>query len=87
MATVADDAAILSVARTENEAKHKLQNALISVLEWTRKWCIKLNSSKSTHVDFTNKSISDSPIFMDGIQIPYANTAKYLCMTLDAKLR
>ena len=48
MATFADDTAIFSVVRTENEAKHKLQNALTSALECSRKWCIKLNSSKST---------------------------------------
>jgi hypothetical protein len=27
------------------------------------------------------------PIFINGKQVPYANTAKYLFMTLDAKLR
>ena len=26
------------------------------------------------------------PTFMDGVQIPYVNTAKYLGMILDAKL-
>ena len=83
----ADDTTILSVARTETEAKHSLQNALISVLEWTRKWCIKLNSSKSTPVDVTNKSTSGNSIFMDDAQISYAKTAKYFRMALDAKFR
>jgi hypothetical protein len=27
------------------------------------------------------------PIFINGTKVPYANTAKYLGMTLDAKLR
>ena len=45
-----------------------------------------MNNSKSTHIDFTNKSTSGIPIFMNGVQIPYANTAKYLDMTQDAKL-
>ena len=76
----------MSVARTENEAKHNLHNALTSVSEWTRKWCIKLNSFKSTNVDFTNKSTLSIPIFIDGIQIPYANTEKCRHMTLDAIL-
>ena len=40
--------------------------------------------TKSTHVDLTSKSTYGISIFMDGIQIPYANTAKYLGMTLDA---
>ena len=86
MATFADGTAILSVARTENIVKHKLQSALTSALEWIRKWCIKLNSSESTHDDFTTKSTLGIPIFMDGIQIPYANTTKYLGITLDEKL-
>ena len=42
MTIFADDTTILSVARTENEAKYNLQNALTSVLEQTRKLCIKL---------------------------------------------
>ena len=87
MATFARDTVILSVARTENEAKHRLKNALTSVLEWIRKWCLKLNSCKSTHVDFTNKSTSGIPIFMNGVQILHKNVAKYLDMTLDVKLR
>jgi hypothetical protein len=48
---------------------------------------MKLNESKSVHINFTNKRITERPIFIDGIQIPYANTAKYLGMTLDTKLR
>jgi hypothetical protein len=51
------------------------------------KWRIKLNESKSVHTDFTNKKITQQPIFINGTQVPYANTAKYLGMTLDAKLR
>lgn len=87
MATFADDTAILSVASTEHESKQRLQQALNLVLEWTKKWHIKLNSAKSTHVDFTNKTLLRTPVYMDNVQVPYANTAKYLGITLDAKLR
>jgi hypothetical protein len=48
---------------------------------------MKLNESKSVHIDFTNKRITQRPIYISGTQIPYANTAKYLGMTLDTKLR
>jgi hypothetical protein len=41
----------------------------------------------SVHIDFTNKRITQQPIYINGTQIPYANTAKYLSMTLDTKLR
>lgn len=59
MATFADETVTLLVARSENEAKYKLQNALT----------YGLNSSKSTHVDFTKKKINF--IFMDSIQVPH----------------
>ena len=84
MATFADDMTIISVPRTEKGAKYRLQYVLILVLERTRKWCIKLNSFKSTHVDFTNNSTLG---ILDSVQTPYTNTVKYLDMILDAKLR
>lgn len=39
------------------------------------------------HVDFTNRKIGYIPTFLNNVAIPYANEAKYLGMTLDAKLR
>jgi hypothetical protein len=41
---------------------------------------IKLNKSKSVHIDFTNK-IRQRPVFISGTKVPYANTVKYLGMT------
>jgi hypothetical protein len=40
-------------------------------------------------IDFTNnnKTIKHEPFFIKGTKVPYDNTAKYLGMTLDAKLR
>jgi hypothetical protein len=57
------------------------------VQSWTRKWRIKLNEAKSVHVDFTNKRVEHKPIYINHQVVPYENTAKYLGMTLDAKLR
>jgi hypothetical protein len=36
------------------------------------------------NTDFTNKKIRQQSIFINGTQVPYANIAKYLVMTLDA---
>lgn len=87
IATFADDTAILSVAETEDIANLILQNAINELTNWTKKWRIKLNNTKSVHVNFTNKPTSNLPIYIDNLQIPYSNNAKYLGMTLDAKLR
>ena len=46
-----------------------------------------INESKSVHVDFTYKRHEYFPITIKQKIVPYANTAKYLGMTLDAKLR
>jgi hypothetical protein len=42
---------------------------------------------KSAYTDFTNEKIRQPPIFISGIHVQYANTAKFIGMTLDAKLR
>lgn len=87
MATFADDTAILAVGRTNEESTEKLQIGINKICEWTTKWRIKLNESKSVHIDFTNKKVEHIPIIINQKIVPYANTAKYLGMTLDAKLR
>jgi hypothetical protein len=40
-----------------------------------------------TIIIFTNKRIEHKPIYINHQVVPYENTAKYLGMTLDAKLR
>ena len=52
-----------------------------------KKWHIQLNESKLIHIDFTNRSLEHIPVTINNQKIPYTNTAKYLGMTLDAKLR
>lgn len=87
IATFADDTAIMSLGKNNLESTEKLQAALNDIHSWTKKWRIKLNESKSVHVDFTNKLISYKPVYINEQIVPYSNTAKYLGMTLDAKLR
>jgi len=87
IATFADDTAILTVADTEQESTQLLQNAVDEIANWTKKWKIGLDNTKSLHIDFTNKKITYLPVSVLGNQIPHSNTAKYLGMTLDAKLR
>ena len=43
---------------------------------------------KSVNVNFTNLKIGNRiPVIINSLPIPYANTAKYSGMTLDAKLK
>jgi hypothetical protein len=87
VATFADDTAILAVGAGVEEATEKLQHAADSVNNWTKQWLIKLNANKSKHVNFTNQHCRYLPVTMNGKTIPSSQTAKYLGMTLDAKLR
>lgn len=84
--TFADDTVIMSIGQDITTSTSKLQSALLELEQWTKKWRIKLNSLKSTHVNFTNKNVDYKPIYIDEQIVPFANTAKYLGMTLDAKL-
>lgn len=87
IATFADDTAILAVGNDAAEATEILQQASNQITRWTKTWKIKLNENKSTHTNFTNKKIRDHlPVTINGNIISYANTAKYLGMTLDTKL-
>jgi len=51
------------------------------------KWHIQLNESISVHINFTNRRFEHMTVTINNQKVPFANTAKYLGMTLDAKLR
>jgi len=87
VATFADYIAIWHVGDSVEEAAEKLQRAVDKVNNWTRKWLIKPNEAKSVHVDFINKRSQHIPITINDKVIPHSNTAKYLGMTLGAKVR
>ena len=73
MATFADDTAIMATGVTIDEATNKLQNAINHVTTWIKKWRIKLNESKSTHINFTNKKVNPVALEINRQVIPYAN--------------
>lgn len=87
IATFADDTAILTVGDNIKDSTAILQTACNKINKWTKMWRIGLNETKSSHINFTNLKICREPVFINGRQIPYANTTKYLGMTLDARLR
>lgn len=87
MATFADDTAILATDKSVNQTVNNLQTAMNKIHNWTQRWRIKLNETKSTHINFTYKKVVSLQIYIDGHAIPITNTAKYLGMTLDVKLK
>ncbi|KAL1487554.1 hypothetical protein ABEB36_015773 [Hypothenemus hampei] len=78
IATFADDTAIMAVGNDHEEAAKQLQSSVNKITNWTKQWRIKLNETKSIHVNFTNKKKQHIPVNINNIPIPYADTAKYL---------
>ena len=60
VATFADDTAILAIGNNKAESTEKLKSAITKVRSWTRKWRIKINETKSVHIDFTKTTLSTS---------------------------
>ncbi|KMQ87434.1 rna-directed dna polymerase from mobile element jockey-like protein [Lasius niger] len=87
IATFADDTAILATGSDTTLATEKLQRAINRVVAWTKQWRIRLNETKSQHINSTLKKEAPLPITINQQIVLYFNTAKYLGMTLDAKLR
>ncbi|KAL1447521.1 hypothetical protein WDU94_005550 [Cyamophila willieti] len=86
-ATFADDTAFLTIGHTTAEAASELNRTLSKFERWTIQWRIKLNEKKSVHVDFTYRNQPYVPVYINNQVIPFSNQAKYLGMTLDAKLK
>jgi hypothetical protein len=87
VATFADDTAILAVGTSNKQSTGKLQTAMNQMQTWTKKWNIHLNESISVHINFTNRLCEHIPVTINSRKVPYANTAKYLGRTVDAKFR
>jgi hypothetical protein len=46
-----------------------------------------INENKSVHIDFAYRKNVQIPVAINNTNIPYSNTAKYLGMNLDIRLR
>lgn len=87
VATFADDTSLMATGRNIEESTSKLQEANNTISSWCKLWKIKLNETKSVHVNFTLKTLDNQPnVTLNNIEVPIENKAKYLGMTLDAKL-
>ena len=70
VSTFADDTAILSSAPDPNTASTRLQAHLNLLDMWLRKWRIRVNEEKSTHITFTLNHTSCPPVTINHIPMP-----------------
>ena len=79
----AGDTALLATGK----ATDALRSVVEYVTRWTKKWCIDLNETNSTHINFTNRQTDYLHIVIDQQRIPHASSVKCLRMTLTVKRR
>ena len=56
------------------------------IQKWLQDWRIKVNETKSTQVIYTIRPSYCPHVYLNNIEIPRANVAKYLGLHLDSKM-
>lgn len=86
----ADDQAILISSHKTAAIKNKLQQSARRMSRYFRKWRICVNGAKSELVLFTKKTAArhrpSAPVQVDGADIGWSSSLKYLGMKLDKRL-
>lgn len=86
IATFADDTAVLALHHNPATASRYLQDNLNKIEKWLKKWRIKANEAKSTHITYTMKRDTCPPVTLNGTQLAQLNDTKYLGIHLDRRL-
>lgn len=86
IATYADDTAVLAKSSSHIEASISVQRQLNNMQNWFKKWNIKVNADKSSHVTYALRKEDCPPVTIDGELIPKSNSAKYLGLQIDKRL-
>jgi hypothetical protein len=84
-ATSADDTAVVAIDSDPAIASQKLQIDLLAIQDWFKKWRMKANESKSSHVTFTTRREKCPPVHINDVQFPQEDV-KYLGLHLDRRL-
>jgi hypothetical protein len=64
----------------------RLQEDLNLIEKWLRDWRIKVNETKSICVIYTLRRTDCPRVYINNVEIPRANVAKYLGLHLDSKM-
>ena len=86
LGTFADDTAIFATQTDTTISSRNLQEHLHSNEKWLRKWKIKVNESKSTHITFTVRKGLCPPVSINQTIIPQTESVKHLGLHLVCRL-
>jgi len=85
-ATYTDDTAILASHHDPVAASDLLRHHLTQTEKWMKRWHIRVNETKSTHVTFTLRREDWTAVYLNGRHIPQDSTVTYLGIHLDRRL-
>ena len=86
IATFVDVTAIITVHCEPNRTVKLLQKSLNEIGNWAQIWKIKMNASKSTHMNFTTWNIAKTKIVINSEMILTTNNVSCLGMHLDRRI-
>jgi len=87
LGTFADDTAIFSIHEDPTIAALNLQEHLHIIEKWLKKWKIKINESKSSHITFTLRKGHCPAVNIKQTIIPQTETVKYRRTTLRLQVK
>jgi hypothetical protein len=83
----ADDTCLYATDRKEGYVLRKIQHGLDSMATWCKCWNIKINEDKTRMIYFTRRNRPpDSLLKLNGRNIPFVNSVKYLGVLFDKRM-
>lgn len=80
----ADDICIWASGRNRRNIQSKLQKALVSIQKYLATCGLTISPEKCAAIAFTRRDVSRYPLVINGIQLPYVPTHKFLGITLGS---
>jgi hypothetical protein len=78
---------VYATERNEGYVLRKLQRGLNSMAAWYKRWNIKINEDKTRVINFSRRiRPPDSLLTLNGRDIPFVNSVKYLGVIFDEKI-
>jgi hypothetical protein len=87
LALFADDTCIYATDLKEGYVLRKIQRGLDYIAAWCKHWNIKINEDKTRAIYFTRRNRQPDSLFtMNGRNVPFLNSVKYLGVLFDKRM-
>jgi hypothetical protein len=87
LALLSEDTCLYATDHKEAYVLRKIQRGLDSMAAWCKCWNIKINEDKTRAIYFTRRNRPpDSFLKLNGRNIPFANSVKYLGILFDKRM-